>query len=196
MSDMIRTFVAVEASEAVRRRAEELIDALRVAGADVKWVERQNMHLTLKFLGDVPSRDIPEVCRAVQSAVAAAQPLELHLRGAGAFPSAGRPRTVWLGAAEGEEELAAVQHQVDLALRKLGHPKEDRRFEPHLTLGRVRGGGSTIAELGRLLKQHAAFDAGHFQIAEAIVFSSRLTAKGPIYAALCRAELSGGTRHA
>jgi 2'-5' RNA ligase len=191
MSDTVRTFVAVETSEAVRRLAEELIEKLRAAKANVKWVERHNMHLTLKFLGDVPAGEIPQVCEAVQKAVAAAQPVELHLRGAGAFPRAARPSTVWLGVAAGEEELAAVQRDVERALAKLGYPKEGRRFEPHLTLGRVRDSGPAVAELGRLLKQHADFDAGPFTVSEAVVFSSQLTPKGPIYEALSRASLTG-----
>ena len=189
MADTIRTFVAVETSEAVRRRAEELIESLRAAGAEVKWVERQNMHLTLKFLGDVPSSEVADVCQAVQSVAAQARPLEVQLRGAGAFPSAGRPRTVWLAVAAGEEELASLHRGVEKSLVKLGYPKEGRRFEPHLTLGRVRSGGPAAAELGKLLKQQADFDAGRFSVAEAVVFSSQLTPKGPIYTALCRAPL-------
>jgi RNA 2',3'-cyclic 3'-phosphodiesterase len=190
MPDTIRTFIAVETSEAVRRLAAELIDKLRGAKANVKWVEQHNMHLTLKFLGDVPSSQIPRVCEAVETAVASAQPWELHLRGAGAFPRAARPSTVWLAVTEGEEELGVLHRNVERVLAQLGYPKEGRRFEPHLTLGRVRAHGPAVAELGRLLKQHADFDAGRFLVTEALVFSSQLTPKGPIYEALSRARLA------
>lgn len=189
MKDAIRTFVAVETSEPVRRRAEELIGLLRAAGADVKWVERQNMHLTLKFLGDVPSAEAPQVCEAVQNAVAAAQPFEMRLSGAGAFPRPNRPRTVWLGVSEGEESLAALHKGVEKALQKLGYEKEGRRFEPHLTLGRVRGIGPATVELGRLIQQHADFDAGRCPVGEVVVFSSQLRPRGPIYAAMARTRL-------
>jgi 2'-5' RNA ligase len=188
---MIRTFIAVETSEAVRRRAVELIRALDVAGADVKWVEPQNMHLTLKFLGDVAEADVPGVCQAVQEAVAGVQPFDMAVRGAGAFPSAGRPRTLWLGAAAGAEAMIALQAAVEKPLRALGFPKEHRRFEPHLTIGRVRGGGPTVAELGRLVRQFSDFDAGPFRVVETVVFASHLSPKGATYEALGRAPLGG-----
>jgi 2'-5' RNA ligase len=188
---MIRTFVAVESSEAVRRRAVELIRTLDAAGADVKWVEPQNMHLTLKFLGDVPEPDVPGVCQAVQEAVAGVRPFDMQVHSAGAFPSAGRPRAVWLGAAGGAEAMIALQAAVDKALRKLGFPKEHRRFEPHLTIGRVRGGGPAVAELGRLLRPLSDFDAGQFRVAETVVFASHLTPKGATYETLGRAALGG-----
>jgi RNA 2',3'-cyclic 3'-phosphodiesterase len=189
MKDTFRTFVAVETGDAVRKRAVELIKSLGAAGADVKWVERHNLHMTLKFLDEVPSREIARVCEAVAQAAGQQQPFELEIRGAGAFPSAGRPRTVWLGAGEGQELMIALQGRIDAALKQLGFRKEPRRFEPHLTIGRVRGGGPSVAALGQLLGQQAEFDAGRFLVSEVVVFSSELTREGPIYEALGRAEL-------
>ena len=191
MKNTIRTFIAVEIDAAVRNRAEELTAALRAARADVKWVEANNLHLTLKFLGDVPAEQIPEVSAAVAGAVAGRQPLELEIRGAGAFPNANRPRTVWLGGGSGQQELAAVQERIDAALEELGFRREDRAFQVHLTIGRVRSGGPAIGELAKLLRQHADFQAGRSAVGEVVVFSSQLTPKGPIYQALSRAKLGG-----
>ena len=87
--------------------------------------------------------------------------------------------------------MAALAAALEKALAKLGFPKEARRFEPHLTIGRVRGGGPALAELGRLLRQHAAFEAGRFHVAEVVVFASHLSPKGPTYAPLARAPLGG-----
>ena len=191
MPSTIRTFVAVETSEAVRRRAVELVRTLAAAGADVKWVEPYNLHLTLKFLDEVAEPDMPGVCRAVQEAAAAVPPFDIEVRGAGAFPSPGRPRTLWLGAAGGAEAMIALQAAIDKALRKLGFPKETRRFEPHLTIGRVRGGGPTVVQLGRLLREQAEFDAGQFRVIETVVFASHLSPAGSTYEALSRAALDG-----
>lgn len=188
MSDTVRTFVAVETNEVVRRQARELIEALRAAGADVKWVEPQNMHLTIKFLDEVPLREIPRVSEAVQQAVADAAPFEMEIRGAGAFPHPGRPQTLWLGAGSGAERLVALHAEMEKRLAKLGFRKESRPFAPHLTIGRVRQRGPAVVELGRLLKQHAEFEAGRFRVAEFVVFSSELGPKGPTYAALSRAR--------
>ena len=191
MKHTIRTFVAVEISSAVRRRAEELIEQLRGSPADVKWVEAQNLHLTLKFLGDVPSGEIARVCEAVQQGAGEAEPFELEVRGAGAFPNARRPRTLWLGSGDGEEEMVALHGHLEGPLKKLGFRGEHRRFHPHLTIGRVRRGGPGVAQLGQLLQQHADFIAGRVQVSEVVVFSSQLDRTGPTYEPLSRAKLGG-----
>ncbi len=139
MKSTLRTFVAVEISQQVRARAVELIAALGGAAAGVKWVEPENLHLTLKFLGEVHQREIVRVCQAVERGVAKVAPFELEVRGAGAFPTAARPHTVWLGAGDGTQEMVALHDRVEDALAELGHRKEHRRFQVHLTLGRVRG---------------------------------------------------------
>ena len=189
MPDTVRTFLAVEINETVRGRAAELIAALDAAGAPVKWVQRQNMHLTLKFLDEVPLRDIARVSEAARRTAAAFEPFDLEIRGAGAFPNLRRPSTVWLGAGDGAERLSALATRLDAALGKLGFRKESRRFEAHLTIGRLREGGLAAAELGRLLHGQAGFEAGRTRVAEVIVFSSQLTPKGPIYEALDRTPL-------
>ena len=189
MKDTVRTFLAVDISDAVRRRTTELIGQLDAAGADVKWVESHNRHLTLKFLDEVPLREIPRISEALERAVVDHKAFEIEVHGAGAFPHPGRPRTVWVGVQYGREQLADLAGAIDKALAKLGYRKESRRFEPHLTIGRVRGSGPTVGELGRLLKQHAEFDAGRCRIDEVIVFSSQLTSEGPVYESLSRARL-------
>jgi len=190
MKDSVRTFIAVEIGEGVRQRTSELIQRLDAAGADVKWVERHNRHLTVKFLDEVPLREIPRIHDAIQRAAAGVAAFDLEIRGAGAFPHPGRPRTLWVGAGEGGKEIAALAANVEKALAKLGFRKEARRFESHLTIGRVRGGGPAIAELGRLLRENADFDAGRCHIAELVIFSSNLTPQGPIYEALGRVRLA------
>jgi 2'-5' RNA ligase len=186
---VIRTFIAVETSGAVRQRTGELVESLRAAGASVTWVARHNLHLTLKFLDEVRQREIARVVEAVQVAAATVEPFELEIRGAGAFPSPGRPQTLWLGAGSGGEALGGLFDALEDALGQIGYRKEARSFEPHLTIGRVRGGGLAVAELGRLLREHAAFEAGRFRVAEMTVFGSELTPQGPIYTALGRAPL-------
>ena len=193
MKRTVRTFVAVEIDAAVRGRAAELIRALGAAGAEVKWVDPRNLHLTLKFLDEVAVAEIPRVCDAVGRAAAEVEPFDLEVRGAGAFPNAGRPKTVWLGAGGGQDSMIALHASVEAALGKLGFRKEHRRFEPHLTLGRVRSGGPAVADLGQLLRQQAEFDAGACHVDELVVFSSELTPAGPVYAAFGRAPLKAAT---
>ena len=189
MKDTVRTFVAVETSDAVRQRTAELIGICAATGAKVSWVQPQNLHLTLKFLDEVPLNSIPEVSAAVQKAAAALEPFELEICGAGAFPTARRPRTLWLGTGQGSEPLGKLHAALESALKPIGFPKEHRRFAAHLTIGRVRGPGPGLAELGLLIQQHAGFTAGQFRVAEVVVCSSQLTPQGPIYETMSRATL-------
>jgi RNA 2',3'-cyclic 3'-phosphodiesterase len=189
MKKTFRTFVAVQISEAIRARAGELLAALSGTTAEVKWVEPHNLHLTLKFLGEVSEREIAHVCRAVERGAAQVEPFEIEVRGAGAFPNAARPRTVWLGAGAGAEQMVVLHDRIEVPLAELGYRQEHRRFQSHLTIGRVRGGGPGIAELGRLLQQHAQFVAGRMTVDKATVFASTLTPAGPIYEVLGTAPL-------
>jgi 2'-5' RNA ligase len=188
----LRTFVAVEISPEVRNSALRLIERLRAAPAKVTWTKAANLHYTLKFLGDVPAEQTAAVCKAVQEAVTPFSPFEAVAAGAGAFPTAGRPRTLWLGMHEGTEALEMVFKAIERTLQPLGFPLEHRRFAPHLTLGRVREGGSSgLVELAELVKKHADFDAGLVPIGEVVVFASTLGRDGPSYQALSRAEFKG-----
>jgi 2'-5' RNA ligase len=187
----VRTFVAVEIDPTVRRKAEQLIGTFRKAQADVKWVEFQNLHLTLKFLGDVRMEETAEVCAAVAWAAADVTPFELEIRGAGAFPNPGRPRTLWLGCQQGTAQLTDLQRRIEAGLEKLGFRPEARSFTPHLTIGRARSGGPGTEELGRLLQQHAEYEVGRSDVAEVTVFASQLGPQGPTYTPLSHAPLEG-----
>jgi RNA 2',3'-cyclic 3'-phosphodiesterase len=189
MTKRIRTFIAVELSPAVVARAVSLVELLRPAGTDVKWVESQNMHLTLKFLGDVREEDTVDVCRVVTKTAAEFEPFEIALGGAGAFPNSRRPRTLWIGVEQGVKELTNLQTAVERALAKRGFPKEGRAFHPHLTIGRVREGGPAMAELGQLIDGQAEFAAGASTVRELVVFASYLSKTGPTYEPLARAPL-------
>jgi len=192
----IRTFIAVEISPSVSGRAGELIDKLRVAAAEVNWVHTQHMHLTLKFLGDVPDTETPDICRIVQRVAADFEPFELTFRGVGAFPDTRRPRTLWIGAEDGADEIKALQAALDEALKKeLGFAKEPRAFQPHLTIGRVKRelpGGA--GDLTQLLEKHALFDADLTVVDEVVTFASFLSHKGPTHDAMSRAELGVARR--
>jgi len=191
MTQTMRTFVAVETSPAIRQRAAELIEKLRAVPADVRWVQPHNLHLTLKFLGDVKVDEIPRVCQSVQRAAAEASPFQFEMRGAGAFPRAERPRTIWLGAGQGEEEMAELSRRIESALQKLGFPREGRRFQAHLTIGRVRRAGPELAELGRMLRGLEDVDVGQMTVEEVVVFCSHLAPSGPTYEPLGRGPLAG-----
>jgi 2'-5' RNA ligase len=186
---LTRTFIAVEAAPEIRSRVADLVNRLRVADATVKWVEPENLHWTLKFLGDVSDEDIAHVCRHVGRVASSIEPFRLQARGAGAFPDSRRPRTLWVGVSEGEEEMIALQTGVEDALRPLGFQREGRRFKPHLTIGRVRAMPREAQTLGELIERHRDFDAGAAEVDELIVMASYLDRTGPTYQPLGRAPL-------
>jgi len=185
----LRMFTAVDATAAIRKRACQLIERLQSTPAKVKWVGAAELHWTLKFLGEVQTQEIPRVCDAVSVAVAELSSFEVEALGADAFPTAQRPRTLWLGVSRGEDEFVALHDRIESALAPLGYREEQRRFRPHMTLGRVRHSPYGIAELGRLVTEHATFAAGEMTVSEVVVFSSRLERQGPVYEVLGRAPL-------
>lgn len=189
----LRTFIAVEMSPTVIGKAQQLIKELQSAGADVNWVRPAHMHLTLKFLGDVPDIDTPDICRVVASAAKTVEPFEVVCRGVGAFPDLEHPRTLWIGFKQGGDELIELQTAIEDALKKeMGFGREQRRFHPHLTLGRVkRCDEPQRQKLATLLAQNVEFDADLSVIEEVVVFASFLGRQGPTHEALGRVELAG-----
>lgn len=185
----IRTFVALEVPDDVRARAANLIEKLRASDANVGWVTGDRMHLTLKFLGDVPEQELPEVCTAVRGVCEQSSAFEMRLGRAGAFPNVDRPRTIWLGVSEGAEPLEALQGEVEHALGELGFRRERRRYRGHLTLGRVRGGGPQQEVLSDLLRRYADFQTPHMLADEVVVLASYLDRTGPTYEVLGRFAL-------
>ncbi len=191
MARRIRTFVAVEVPANVRAKIAQLMARLRVSPANVKWVDDLQLHYTLKFLGNLTIQDVGEVCAAVQSAVEELPAFEIQVGGLGAFPTPDRPRTVWVGVRQGEAEMVALHNAIERQLSDLGFRTENRRFRPHLTIGRVRNSPEGIPELAAMMVAEQSFLAGVVSVDEAVVFSSELGPKGPTYDVLGTAELAG-----
>lgn len=186
---MPRTFIAVTASPEIRRAAIKLTDLLRPAAGDVKWVAPENLHWTLRFLGEVEELEIPAICSAVSTAVVELESFDLEARGAGAFPAADRPRTLWIGSGAGAQAMVALHAAIQKKLDRLGYRGEHRRFVPHITLGRA-GRSARPRPLVRELAALAEFDAGAMLVDEVTVFSSQLGPGGPTYEVLSRAPLA------
>lgn len=185
----IRTFIAVTASPGIRQAVQRLSELLRPVAGDVKWVEPENLHWTLQFLGDIDQLEIPAVCNAVSTAVTDVESFDLEARGAGAFPAPDRPRTLWLGAGAGAQNMVALHGAIQRKLNRLGYRAEQRRFVPHITLGRA-GRDSPPRSLVRELASLAEFEGGAMLVDEVTVFASKLTPEGPTYDVLARAPLS------
>lgn len=188
---MLRTFIAVDVSPEVLNRASRLIDHCRQLGIDARWVPVENMHITLQFLGNVRENELPLICRSLEKAVRPFPAFDVVCRGVGAFPSIERPRVIWIGVDEGREELIALQGAVEQAMKELGFRGEARRFEAHLTIGRIRSETADAPELAAFVEQNEAYDASVFDVSEVTVYSSHLKRNGPKYEAIGRIALEG-----
>ncbi|MBI1830120.1 MAG: RNA 2',3'-cyclic phosphodiesterase [Planctomycetes bacterium] len=185
----VRTFLAIEVDDAVRGRLVSLQEQLAVIAPDVKWVEPENLHVTLLFLGEVEQRETLDICRAAQKAVAEMPAFAMSVEGAGCFPNARRPRTLWVGVGMGAHEVGAVHDAIEKPLMEMGsYRRETRAYVPHITLGRVKGDQATD-ELAKTLVKHKTWSAGETNVRDVCVMSSVLTPEGPTYAVLGRAKL-------
>lgn len=179
----MRAFIAVETSPEIKARLQELIRRLKRPNADVKWIEPQGMHLTLKFLGEITPGFLAGVEAGLAAAAGRGRPFELQVSSTGAFPPHSRsPRVFWAGVAAGPE-LAELQADVEAEMEKLGFPRERRPFSPHLTLGRVKGPAGLARVMAELEKETAAF-FGAMTVERVTLFQSTLRPQGAEYAAI------------
>jgi 2'-5' RNA ligase len=175
-----RLFIGVPLDETARERIAAIVEQVRATeppGRGVRWVRLDGLHLTLRFLGPTPEERIAALTDAIQAAAAGTGRIALRIAGAGAFPSHGRPRALWLGIAEGADRLDALAGRLDEALEQAGWDREERPFRPHLTLARadgVRSGPAAVAAL-----TEAARDAVIDARLDRIVLFESITGSGP-----------------
>ncbi|HHX66174.1 MAG TPA: RNA 2',3'-cyclic phosphodiesterase [Chloroflexi bacterium] len=193
----VRIFVAIELPSTVLDALEEMQSRLRhgKGGRAGRWVARDNIHLTLKFLGDIPEEALNGIFAAVQQACAGHAPFEIHTTGPGCFPNTRRPRVIWAGVREGTGRLTALQRDIDRALARLGHAPDDRAFRPHLTLARIQRNAARIdiEALGGAIADYAPEPPVSFTAHEVCTIKSDLRPQGPVYTILSRAPLKAST---
>jgi 2'-5' RNA ligase len=180
---MIRAFLAIELPDAWRPGLAQVQGELKRSHADVRWVAPGNIHLTLKFFGNVPEDEIDSLAQAARAAAAAAAPFQLQVTGAGAFPSPQAPRVVWLGLGGEVLPLTQLFYRLEKAFAALGYPPEGRAFNPHLTLGRVKS-PMNRDRLAKLLAKMPPLDWPPFEVKELILFQSVLSPQGSKYTPL------------
>lgn len=185
----IRTFIAIDPGKPIRDRLVSLQENMARAGAEVKWVGANNMHVTLLFLGEVDAREIPSICKAVEAGVQHLSSFEMSMEGTGCFPNPRRPRVLWVGIGKGVEAVTAVHDAIEKPLLELGcYRREERRYNPHITLGRIRSEHPSN-KLTESLAKYQNWTAGETRVDEVQVMSSELTSDGPSYTVMSRAKL-------
>lgn len=180
----MRVFVALEIPEEVRRAVEELTGKLKPTCRGARWARAAGMHVTLKFIGEVPSEKVEQI-RTELAAVCAARDfgsVELKFRNVGFFPSARHPRVFWAGI-EASGNLAELAAEVEGRMETLGIPRERRAFHPHLTLARFDSENG-LPELREAIEQFGAVELGATRANEFQLYQSRLERGGAVYSKL------------
>jgi RNA 2',3'-cyclic 3'-phosphodiesterase len=186
----MRLFVAIPVPDSVKQHARMFRNDLGASHADIKWVEYENYHLTVKFLGEVGEADLPEIRKNLMLAADSCPPFNLSIDNLGFFPSRMRPRVIWLGLRGEIEKAVFLGERVDAYLSSIGFEEEkEHRF--HLTLGRIRN-DSKINELLKIVEHMSGhrklspFKVNHMQL-----MKSSLGKGGPTYSVLETYELKG-----
>lgn len=196
--EQVRLFIAIELDDALRaalKRAQTRLqdDKTRdiVAREIVRWVAPQNIHLTLKFLGNAKALQVDELRRALERVARDSAPLHFTARGLGCFPNTRRPNNVWIGLEGDLERAALLVQRIDDECAALGFAREPRGFTPHLTLGRVKreASSSQRAALGEWIKNFPRETYGEIRADSIALIASDLQPRGPVYTILSASPL-------
>ena len=187
----MRTFFCLELPENVKNEAGSVGRSID-SPAYVKWVSGENIHITLKFLGDVDGGRIEEIRERAEGTARRAEPFELEIDRLGGFPHLGFPKVIWLGSNSPPESIFKLHRDLEESLFGLGFEKEDRDYVPHVTLGRTKDDDDRkIEQLGQKLEEMNFDQSWTVPIEELTLMQSELRSDGPVYTPLFRVELGG-----
>jgi 2'-5' RNA ligase len=187
----MRCFIAIDIDEKIRKALANLQKELQgkadIKRGDTKWVNPENIHLTLKFLGEIKDDQIMDICNITGDVAGRHKRFELNIESVGHF--GGRSaRVLWVGMGQNYEKLLQLQQDLDQQLDLAGWPREARKFSGHLTLCRIRNARAGI-KLAQLVQEYKDFKLGTMPADSVSVYQSQLTPNGPIYTVLGRCEL-------
>ena len=178
----IRCFIGVPLVPPIAKTVVKVIDRLSQTEAAIKWVPRDSLHLTLKFLGDVDNTEVPRICEVIRAATDDVPPFQVDFVGVSAMPSIDRPRVVHVGVHDDHRGLTQIAGGLEDGLANLGYRREPRDYQPHLTLGRVKGSrAKASATLARAIESESDLDAGTMTVDRVQLIASYLDRGGPTY---------------
>jgi len=181
----VRSFISIDLEdEKILSQVESIMSSLSSLGGDLKPVERENIHLTLKFLGNVSASKLEEIKSSLTQV--AFPPFSLEIKGAGAFPSLKRMNVIWIGVGEGWSQVEVILEQIEKLLHQLGFSRETRDFSPHITVARVKSGRKRD-EIAAFLGHLADESFGTFPVEKVRLKQSILSPSGPRYSTLFEA---------
>ena len=189
---VVRAFIALDLPDSLDGPLTQVSNNLKgkLEGKQIRWVDVPNIHLTMKFLGDVSIKNISMINEIIQSEAASHKQFEISLGGFGIFPNFTRPRVIWVGV-EAPEELINLQRRINLETTRLGYEPDQRKFNPHVTLGRVSRNANPkeVRSISELLRKHKVGFLGAARVTEVNLFRSDLGTKGAVYTKIFTAPL-------
>jgi len=189
----LRTFIAVDFPPGMIEKIGRIIAYFKtqLPESHLKWVTTEQMHLTIKFIGEVPDQQLPEIKSVITTAIGIQPAFTMGIEGLGMYPHIEKPRIIWLGIT-GKEPLIGLHKILDQALTKVGIRQERRNFSPHLTLARVRRHADqrTVKEIGKTLSKFKVDSLGIVNVEQIRLYQSKLTPQGPIYTSLLTVPLN------
>ncbi len=190
--EQVRSFIAIELPEELKLLLVQLQAQLKSGNHPlIKWVGPNSIHLTLKFLGNVPADSIADITRAMEEAAQGISAFHLEVKEPGAFPNLRRVKVVWVGIEGQVDKLSQLQQRIESNLAPLGFAPELRRFTPHLTLARLREQASPgeRQSFGQLITETRFTAAFTFEVGAISLMRSQLTREGAIYSQICSVRL-------
>lgn len=180
MDAKTRAFLAIKIPQELSKLISELQSFLKKSGADANWVPEENFHYNLKFFGDLTESELKKVISSTQKVVSSAKSFEIEIENICAFPTPASPRVLWIGMKKGASEIKSLAESLEKAYSSIGIPSEEREFQPHLTLCRLKSIAHKDALLEKV-KQEQHINIGRFKVTEIVLFKSTLKSTGPVY---------------
>ena len=189
---VVRSFIAIDLPDSLFGQLEQVSDNLQelLEGMPIRWIAVPNIHLTLKFLGDVSEKNIPMIKEILKTEAASHKHFEISVGGFGVFPNFTRPRVIWVGV-EAPDELENLQRRIDLETARLGYVPDRRKYNPHLTLGRVSRNANPkeVRSISAVLRKQRVGFLGAVRISEVNLFRSDLGPRGAVYTKMFTAPI-------
>lgn len=186
----MRAFIAIELPSKIIDGLKDIQDELKNGNNKIAWVKPENIHLTIKFLGDIDVDKIDSIAVLLETAAAKNRSFDVSVKGAGAFPTLDNPRVVWVGV-EDDKNLSRIYEELENGLLAIGFEKENRPFKPHLTVGRVKFLKDKKGFKERIEK-YKDINLGHFAANSLCLFKSNLTPNGAVYTKLKEVKFNKG----
>jgi 2'-5' RNA ligase len=181
---VIRAFIAIDLSAEIQHRLDEVVHSYKtqLANIPIRWVAASNIHLTLKFLGDVSLSNLSILTAMIQTEIYSHHQFEISVGGSGAFPNLRQPRIIWVGV-EAPPELTSIQNGIEAATGRLGYTREERTFSPHLTLGRVSRNATSqdVKAISKTLETNRVGFLGAIWVEKIYLYKSDLQPTGAVY---------------